>query len=1051
MTSHRKVMPLPPATDLLGQLTRHRVAANLLMVMMLMAGIWALAKLNAQFFPDFEFERISVSVAWSGASPEDVEEAITAPLEQELRTLPFLREITATSTSGSANLTLEYEDGTEMGTALDEVKQRVEGLRNLPLSAERPEIQRAIRYEPVARVVLYGGLSRQELRLLARRFERELLDRGVARITLNGLPEEELAIQIPQERLRELGLSLPAVADRLAALSRDLPAGVVGRDNVARQLRGLDQRRDPDGFAKLPLLSDLDGQRITVGDVATVVRRPRPDEVLLSFAGQPAIELEIQRTTNADSLEAAKILQDWLSQTRPTLPPTVTLESYAETWELIRDRLMLLLSNGTQGLVLVVLILFLFLDGRVAFWVAAGIPVSFMATLAVMYLFGGSINMISLFALIMALGIIVDDAIVVGEDAATHHRRGEDPLQAAEGGARRMLGPVLASSLTTIAAFMPLMLVGGVVGNILFDIPLVIVCTIIASLLECFLVLPGHLRLAFQRPTRQGGGKLRAGLERAFGHFRDRLFRPLVQRAVTRRWTTVASAVALMIVCAGLLAGGRISFTFFPQPEGTIIYANAGFVAGTPRDRVEAFLTHLDISLKATEEHFGGGLIQAAITRHGRSQGANRDGQRGDQFGSMRIELTEPDTRTVRIPAFLAAWRQRVQRPAGLETLSLFAQAAGPPGRDLSVRLSGADAATLKTAAGELSNWLGAFPGVSAVEDDMPFGREQLVYRLTPTAEALGLTVEAVGRQLRAAYDGERVQFFQDGQEEVEVRVMLPSEQRGDLLSLERLDLILPDGGSISLSNAVDLFPRRGFDSLRRRQGQLAVEVSADVDASISNSNAIIERLSTELPALASRYGVDFSFQGRRADQQETLGDMRRGALFAVALIYLVLAWIFASYGWPLVVMSAIPFGVVGAILGHWLLGLDLTVLSLFGIFGLAGIVINDSIILVMFFKELRASGMATGEALVEAACQRLRAVLLTSLTTIAGLLPLLFETSLQAQFLIPMAVSIASGLAFATFLVLFFIPALLAIHESIVQYPGFSRPSTPASAGAGD
>lgn len=1004
------------------------------MVMLIMAGLWALNKLNTQFFPDFEFDAITVSVIWSGASPEDLEQAITAPLERELRTLAFLRRITSTSTSASATITLEYDEGTDMADALERVQQRVEALRTLPLGAERPVIQRAVRYEPVARVVLSGELSPRELRLLARRFEQQLLSRGIARVTLNGLPEEEIAIQIPPGRLRELGLSLPQVADRLSTLSQDLPAGVVGRDNVARQLRGLDQRRDAAGFAELPLRSGA-GEQIRVGDVATIERRPLPNQVSLRFAGKPAIELEVQRTRTADSLEAAQILQGWLQDTRPTLPPGVTLESYAATWELIRERLLLLLKNGGGGLVLVVLILFLFLDGRVAFWVAAGIPVSFMATLAVLYLFGGSINMISLFALIMALGIIVDDAIVVGEDAATHRQRGEDPIQAAEGGARRMLGPVLASSLTTIAAFMPLMLVGGVVGNILFDIPLVIVCTIIASLIECFLVLPGHLRAAFERPATSRLQGLRTRLERGFTHFREAHFRPLVSLAISHRWSTLASTLALLILCAGLLAGGRISFNFFPQPEGTIVYASASFVAGTPKPQVDAFMDHLEQTLDATDNALGGDLVTAAVTRRGRSQAAALDVQQGPQHGSMRVELSEPDTREVRIPEFLAAWRERVVRPPGLESLSLFAQAAGPPGRDLAVRLTGSDAMALKTAANDLARVLAAYPGVSAVEDDMPWGREQLIYHLTPTAEALGLTVAAVGRQLRAAYDGQRVQLFQDGQEEVDVRVMLDAERRGDLLSLEHLELFLPDGTTLPLANAITLEPQQGFESLRRRQGQLAVEVSADVDASVTNSNAIIAALQEQLPELAARHGVDYSFEGRRADQRETLGDMRQGALYALVLIYLVLAWIFSSYGWPLVVMSAIPFGIVGAILGHWLLGLELTVLSLFGIFGLSGIVINDSIILVMFFKELRSNGMPVAEALVEAACQRLRAVLLTSLTTIAGLLPLLFETSLQAQFLIPMAVSISAGLAFATFLVLFFIPALLSVHESLVAW----------------
>jgi multidrug efflux pump subunit AcrB len=1045
-------MPFRHRNDLIGTFAQHKVAANLLMIMMILAGGWGLSTLNTQFFPNFGLDLITVRIVWTGAAAEDVETSITAPLERELRDLDGLKKLTSTSADSVGSLTLEFEEGTDLGQALDDVKQRVSLVRNLPERSEKPEINRVVRYDSIARVTLTGDdLSPDELRHMARRFERELLDRGIAKVTLTGLPEEEVAIQVPTAMLQELGMSLPEVGNRIADFSRDLPAGIVGREDAARQLRSLDQRRDAAGFASIPLKAEQEGRLIRLGDVAEIERRPRRGEVELSFHGRPAVELHLQRTEHADALEAARILDTWLQETRPQLPPGVRLEVFGETWKLIEDRIFLLLKNGAGGLLLVVGILFLFLNQRVAAWVAVGIPVSFMATLGVLYAAGGSINMISLFALIMALGIIVDDAIVVGEDALTHYRTGEHSLEAAEGGARRMLAPVSASSLTTISAFLPLMLVGGPIGNILYDIPLVIVCVILASLLESFLVLPGHLRHSFRKLHHARPGALRARLDRGFEHFKERIFRPLVGLAVAYRGTTLALAAASLVLAAGLLAGGRIGFNFFPTPEGTLIRASVSFVAGTPPSRVRAFMDRVEAALWETDRKLGGGLIVAQQTYYNRGQLAGAGALNGEQHASMLVEMTQPDARDILRKDFLDAWRAKVELPAGVESFTLFTSRAGPPGRDVDIRLTGESTAKLKAAALELAEALAAIPGISAVEDDLPFGKEQLVYRLTPAGEALGLSVEDVGRRLRAAYDGRLVQIFQEGEDEVEVRVVLPDAERNRLASLDTLNLILPDGGSVPLRNVVSLEPRQGFEVVRHADGKLAVEVTADVDTDRTKVGPVLASLEQgALPELQERYGVDYSFEGRSADQRETLADMRRGALFALVLIYLILAWVFASYGWPPVVMSAIPFGLVGAVVGHWLMGIDLTILSLFGLFGLSGIVVNDSIILVTFYKHLREGGMGVREALVEAACQRLRAVLLTSLTTIAGLTPLLFETSLQAQFLIPMATSISFGLAFTTLLVLFFIPALLSVHEDLAErLRGRAEPSPLSPPGA--
>jgi len=639
--------------------------------------------------------------------------------------------------------------------------------------------------------------------------------------------------------------------------------------------------------------------------------------------------------------------------------------------------------------------------------------------------------MISLFGLIMTLGIIVDDAIVVGEDAVTHFERGEDALSSAEGGARRMLAPVVSSSLTTIAAFMPLLLIGGIIGSILRTIPIVVICVILASLVESFLVLPGHLRGTFARMGRYRPKGLRKKLDVGFERFRERVFRPMVKAGVRARWVTVALAIAILTSTFGWVAGGRIAFNFFPVAEGPILFANVDFVSGTPESRVTQYLEEIQQAAWDTDAQFGGGLVRTAIARKGLGESGDWERRRSDNIGSVLVELVKPDERSVRNRQFISEWHARIPKAAGLENLSIKEPTAGPPGQDLEVRIIGANLERVKSAAIDLKNILNEIPGVSGVEDNMPYGREQRILRLTPTGESLGLSVESLGQQLRAGYEGRLVQVMADNGDEVEVRVMLPDSERNRINSLEEFEVMLPGGGAVPFDNVVNMTPRRGFDSIRHVEGKLAVTVTGDVDDTVNNDNRIIANLKANtLSELETRHSVKFSFEGRQADQRETLADMKRGALVALILIYLVLAWVFGSYGWPLLVMVVIPFGLIGAIWGHVLMGIDLTILSMFGFFGLAGIVINDSIILVTFYKELRRKGMAVESAVIEAACQRLRAVLLTSLTTIAGLTPLLFETSLQAQFLIPMATSIAFGLAFATLLVLFLIPSLLTIYE---------------------
>jgi multidrug efflux pump subunit AcrB len=655
--------------------------------------------------------------------------------------------------------------------------------------------------------------------------------------------------------------------------------------------------------------------------------------------------------------------------------------------------------------------------------------------MAVMLLSGQSINMVSLFGLIMTLGIIVDDAIVVGEHAATRRAAGADGLEAAEGGALRMLAPVVASSLTTIAAFLPLLVIGDVIGTIIRAIPFVAISVLLASLLECFLILPGHLRGAFSHQPKVES-RFRRAFNVRFDRFRDGRFRRLVTVAIEWRYFTIAAALASLILCVGLLAGGRIAFNFFPSPESDVVNANVVMAAGSDRADTVAMVQELQRAARAAAarldpEH---PLIHAAVGKIGTSQGQAFGRLTGDRYGGLYLELKPSDQRAIRTQQFIQAWREEIVEQPGVIRISLNERAGGPPGREVDIRLSGGSTEALKEAALEVRALLERFPGVSDIEDDLPYGKQEVVLEVTPRGEALGFNTQTIGRQVRDAFEGAVAKRFPRGDEEVTIKVQYP---RDAITTEALLNLYLraPGGAEVPLSEVVSLRETRGFGRIRREDGHREVAVLAEIDENQTSLNILVPELIREgLPDIATKYGASYRFAGKAEEQAETLADMRLGAITGLVGIYVILAWVFASYSRPVVVMTIIPFGLIGAVLGHLLLGYDLTILSIVGLIGLSGIVVNDSIILVSTVDERLATGEAPFDAIVNGASDRLRAVLLTSLTTIGGLLPLMFETSLQAQFLIPMAITFVFGLSVATMLVLLVVPALLMIQADVAR-----------------
>ena len=1013
--------------NLIKYFVRHPVAPNLAMIIMIAAGLWASAQLTRQLLPNFGINQIDVSVVWPGSSAEDVESLVTQPLEDQLQGLDELKSTSSTSREGLSRIILEFSESTDLSAAQDLVKDSISQVRNLPATSETPQVSIVSRNEPVSRIVV-TGTEREELYDVVRRLERSLRRSGLSRIDILGLPKEEISIELSGEKLRDLGLSLNDVADIIGSESRDLPAGSVGSLDISRQIRSLDQKRTPEGFAQIPIIADSDGRFLKLGDIADIRRMTSDGETLVYANGRPAVEFRINRSESDDALDAAEQLYRWLEKTEPTLPANYQITLYEEVWRTVDGRINLMVGNAVSGLFLVLLILFVFLNGRVAFWVAVGIPVAILASMVALYYFGGSINIMTLFAMIMTFGIIVDDAIVVGERAVTLYQEGAGPISASETAAISMLAPVTAASLTTIAAFVPLLYIGGSGGQFLFSIPLIVICVVIASLIECFIVLPGHLHHSLKKTAQQKPSRWRRQIDMAVRGFQENQFRSFLLWAVENRRLTVSIAFAGLILVFALLAGGRMGFSFFPQPEGTTITAGVRFVAGTPSDRVEKFMIDAQEALQTAENALGEDIVVLSVSK------LNQDsrGNTGTNVAHLVVELTPGDARKATNADLIRMWRQNVRQVPGLESFLILNSRGGPPGSDIDVQISGAGPATLKTVSLEIQELLRDFAGVSGIRDDTSYGQEQFVIELKPVGQKLGLSSRELGEQIRASFEGELVQIFQDKGEEVEVRLRLSEAERETVRSLETLPILLSNGEVAILSDVATLEYAQGFDTLKHGDGELAVRVTADVDPNVNNANAIRARLDQEvLPRFSVEYGVTLRQRGQAEDQAQSLGDITIALPLAGLLIFVILAWIFESYTWPFAVLSVVPFGLVGALFGHWLLGFDVTLLSIFGFFGLTGIVINDSIILVDVYRRMRESGKPIIDAVLDAGCMRFRAVLLTSITTVAGILPILLESSQEAEFLKPMVVSIGFGLIFGTLLVLVLLPATLVMMEA--------------------
>ena len=1105
-----------PGGGIVSLFARHPNAANLLMVLMIIFGIYAIGKINTQFFPTVERQEVRISVKWSGASAEDVERNIIQIIEPEVRFIDGVDNMISYAREGSGSVALEFLPDADIQQAVADVDTAVKAITNLPDGADTPEVAKGSFFDRVARLSLSGDVPESTLRIHAKKIRDDLIERGIDKISFVGMRDEELQVEVSERELRRLGLSIAEISAAIAGNSRDTPSGQLKGD-VEKQIRALADAEDPTALNNIEIKSFATGEKVLLGDIATIKRGYEDGQARGFSGGKTAIQITVERAMSADTLKTARILDQYLAEIEDVMPAGVTLKKYEVRADSLVERISLLFWNGIFGLILVVATLFIFLNARIAFWVAAGIPVAMFATLGFMLLLGQTINMITLFAMIMMLGIIVDDAIVVGEHTASRFEAGDEPFQAAENGAGRMLTPVMAAMTTTIAAFAPMLLIGDIIGQIMGVMPYVVIAVIIASLIECFLILPGHLAHTLQhKPKRQwsfwrqmffaslvGGilisvmnrvssdsldlagvpflkpvldaqengsivlfillitigsllvgslfegifwllkkmapesrgpneqGRFRTWFDNRFNAFRDGPFNWLVK--LSFRWRYVTVAVALFCVMAlslGPIWGEQVKFVFFPSPEAENIRARLVFNAGIPEQRAFEIINEVEDALDRASDDLTNGeeeLVTAVFTTLG-SAGRSV----GDNLAELRVQLSSSEVRTIRTPEIVKAWRKALPKLAGAKRIAIFESRGGPPGRDLDVEIIGSNVASLKEAATKVIPLVQAINGASGVADDLPFGKPELIMRLLPRGAALGFSIDEVGRQVRNAFDGAIPRRFARGDDEVTIRVSRTTRDKGGD-KLRNFELRSPQGQFVPLGEVVTLTEKQGFSAIQREDGKTIVSVTADLNTDIITTEKAIEVLQAgPLPEIMDLMGLDYRFGGRDEERKKAFADLTTGVYVALAVIYIVLAWVFGSYFRPLAIMLIIPFGLVGAVVGHWVLGFKLTILSFIGLLGLAGILVNDSIILVSRLDERLDQGENLYEAAIGASRDRLRAVLLTSLTTIGGLIPLMFEKSLQAQFLLPMAITIVFGLGLATLLVLFLVPAFIGIGDDI-------------------
>ena len=1015
--------------------------ANLLLVILIVAGLLALPKMRSQFFPDIIVDNINLSVVWQGAGAEDVDAAIVRVLEPVLLGVDGVSGANSTSNEGRARISLEFEPNWDMARAKADVETALDSVTSLPQDSEDPTIIRGRWSDRVTDVVISGPVAVGQLGLFADEFVMRLFTAGVTRTTMRGLAAPETVVAVPTSNLIMHDITMHEIAMAISEEVSADPAGDVDGAN-ARVRTGVEKRLAKD-IGSIVLRSNSDGSKLTIADVAELNVNGIDRERTYFVGTDPAITIRVDRNQQGDAIDIQHKVESIARELEATLPEGTKLELIRTRAETISSRLNMLLDNGLVGLGLVVTLLFLFLNTRTAFWVAAGIPTAMLTAIALMYAAGITINMISLFALIITLGIVVDDAIVVGEHADYRARSGLPPIVAAETAAQRMFMPVLAATMTTVIAFFGLVAIGGRFGDLIADIPFTVSVVLLASLVECFLILPNHMAHSINNsPEIKWYDRPSHVVNIGFVWFRENIFRPFIKLVIRARYVVLAGTLLVLASQVVLFINGSVTWRFFNAPEQSSVTGNFAMVNSATRADTLAMMkilqTTVDELATEYEKEHGRNPVKYVLAELGGNSGRGLSGTENkskDLLGGISIELIDADLRSYSSFSFVGDLQDKIVRHPLVEAISFRGWRSGPGDDALDVQFYGADAVTLKKAAEALKTELEAFSAVSALEDDLAYDKEEIILELTPQGKALGFTIDTLGVVLRNRLNGVEAASYPLGPRSATIRVELPE---GELTSdfLERTQLRAKSGIYVPLADIVSVERKVGFSTVRRENGIRLISVTGDVsEDNPDEAEQVFESLKKDiLPEIATVNQVEWRMSGLAEQEQDFLNDARVGMILTLLGIYLVLTWIFASWTRPFVIMSIIPFGLVGTIYGHFIWDVPMSLFTIVGLIGMTGIIINDSIVLISTIDEYsKERGIIP--SIIDGSVDRLRPVLLTTFTTVLGLAPLLYERSTQAQFLKPTVITLVYGLGFGLLIVLLVIPALVAMQEDIRRF----------------
>lgn len=1041
-------------------MANNHVTANLLMGFLILSGLFSVMQTKKETFPEMSLDQIQIQVIYRGATPSEVEEAVCKRVEEHVRSLEGVRRVRSIASEGVGIISVEMERGVDVNSMLDDVKNAVDRIDSFPQEIEKPIIKELTRRQQVIDVVLYGNVNERSLKVAAEHVRDDLRKSGtISQVELSGIRADEISIEVSESDLRRYGLSFDEISSAVKRTSLDLPAGSVESQDGEILIRTQGLMRTGAEYEDVAVLTQNDGTILRLGEISKVRDTFEDNDLVSRFNGKSAAVVQVYRTGNQSALEISAFIHSYVEEKRESLPHGISIDFARDDARILRGRMNLLIRNAQLGLILVFICLSFFLDLRLAFWVMMGIPISFLGAFVLMEPFDASINMLSLFAFIVALGIVVDDAIIVGENIFAHRERGKPFLQAAIDGTMEVGTPVIFSVMTSVAAFTPLFFVEGMMGKFMSVIPVIVIAVLLLSLIESLFILPAHLSSEgngiisrslskwFRRPLAWHKNKAKmfdAGLKK----FIKKVYQPFLRLSLANPLSSTAVGVSLMLLTLGWVAGGHLKFVFMPSIESDWVTISINMPQGTTVDQTTKVVelvesktlqlkTKIDQEYPTEESNFRNIFTYIGDQPNGRrsSMGAGDGSGSNGHLGEITVELKPSEERDIGSNAIEARLRTVIGELPGPESI-LISSSLFSAGNAIEVELASDNFDQLLIAVERLKEQISQYSGTGEIQDSFQEGKQEMLLSLKPQARTLGITLSDLARQVRQGFFGDQALRFQRGSDDVRVMVRYPEIERKNIGDVRSMRVRTSSGVEIPFNEVAFIKTGRGYAEIQRTDGQRVVTVSANVDEKLANADEINSDLKTRfLPKLSQDYaGVQYRFGGEQRERNDSLQSMFYNFSIALFAIYILLAIPFKSYTQPFVVMSAIPFGMIGAVWGHSLLGIDLALLSLFGIIALSGVVVNDSLLVITFYNQLRAKGVEMDEALVEAGSQRFRPILLTSLTTFFGLLPMILEKSVQAQFLIPMAVSLGFGILFATFIILLGVPVGTKLLEQVTN-----------------